>query len=519
MSYLLALDAGTGSGRAVIFDEDGRQLAVAQREWQHHSDPTIPGSMNFDVEANWQLLATCVREAVAKAGIAVDAIRAVSASSMREGIVLYDAHGRELWACANVDARAADQVRQLKALSADLERRVYEQSGQTFALGALPRLLWVKDHLPGVYERTAAVEMISDWVLTRLSGVLASEPSNGCTTGIYSLAARNWAPELATACGLRSDIYPRVVEPGTVTGAVTAEASAVTGLRIGTPVVMGGGDVQLGAVGVGSVEYGQTVVVGGTFWQQMVNLDTGKTDPHMRIRVNCHAIPDAWQAEAIAFFPGMAVRWFRDALCHAEKEAAIRDGGDPYDVLTQMAAHVPPGSHGILPIFSDLMNYAEWRHAAPSFVNLGLDPDKYNKGAMFRSLLENAAMLTAGNLAVIRDFTGIQSDSVIFAGGAAKSALWCQILADVLGRAVQVPVVKEASALGVAICAGVGAGTYDDMQTAARQLVRWERTFEPDMTTTAHYQEIYERWRQAYAAQLDLAKRRVTTPMWEAPGL
>ena len=149
-TYLLALDAGTGSGRAVIFDEAGHQIASAQQEWWHRTDPRFPGSMDFDVEANWQILVQAVRKAIASAGIAPADIRSVSATSMREAIVVYDRSGREIWACANVDSRANAEVTDLKRDVPGLEQDLYRQTGQTFALGALPRLLWLKRHLPDV---------------------------------------------------------------------------------------------------------------------------------------------------------------------------------------------------------------------------------------------------------------------------------------------------------------------------------------------------------------------------------
>ena len=177
--YLMALDAGTGSIRAVIFDACGSQIACVQREWKHSEDPRYPGIMDFDWDRNWALACTCIKGALETSGIKPAQIAAVSSTCMREGIVLYDSAGKEIWACANVDARAADEVFQLKQMDAGLERELYLESGQTFALGALPRLLWVKNKLPDVYDKIARMTMLNDWIIYRLSGVLAVEPSNG----------------------------------------------------------------------------------------------------------------------------------------------------------------------------------------------------------------------------------------------------------------------------------------------------------------------------------------------------
>lgn len=159
-------------------------------------------------------------------------------------------------------------------------------------MGALPRILWLKNHKPEVYKKVAKISMIGDWVLAKLSGVIATDPSNGGTTGIYSLEKRDWVPEMAEKVGLKADIFPPSLEPGTVMGNVTSEASVLTGLLTNTKVVMGGGDVQLGVAGLGVVEAGQVAILGGSFWQQVVNIDCQVKPPQdMEIRVNPHVIP------------------------------------------------------------------------------------------------------------------------------------------------------------------------------------------------------------------------------------
>ncbi len=518
--YLMTIDAGTGSGRAIIFDLAGHEVAIGQQEWSHQSEPGVANSMSFSWDANWQLICRCIRAALDSAGIQPQQIAAVSASSMREGIVLYDGAGQELWAVANVDARADQQVRALKQQFPGIEEQFYRQSGQTFALGALPRLLWVKENLPAVYERTERISMISDWVLARLSGVIAADPSNGGTSGIFSLAERQWVPDMAEQTGLNSALFPEVVEPGEMVGEVTARAAAECGLAEGTPVVMGGGDVQLGAAGLGVVEEGQCAVLGGTFWQQVVNISADTPPPEdMGIRVNPHVIAGQSQAEGITFFSGLTMRWFRDAFCAEEVSQAAERDVDPYRVMEELASAVPAGSHGIMPIFSDAMKYGRWYHASPSFLNLSLDAGSCNKASMFRSLQENACIVSAVNLHAISSFSGCSSDSIVFAGGASKGFLWPQILADVTGKQVRVPVVKEATALGGAMAAGTGVGIYSSIAEAATELVSWEQEYEPDPALFSIYAEIGERWQQLYQRQLQLVDEGLTTSMWKAPGL
>lgn len=517
-NYLMAVDAGTGSVRAVLFDLEGNQIGCSQQEWDHKEDPRYPGSMDFDWVYNWKLASGCIRDVIGQTGIDPAEIAAVSTTCMREGLVMYDDQGNEIWACANVDARSDDEVVELIRKNPELEKEIYLKTGQTYALGALPRILWIKNKMPEIYNKIARVGMFNDWLIYKLTGVLAVEPSNGSTTGIMDLQKRTWDPSVAEKCGLRSDIFSDVAECGTVIANVTEKGHADTGLAVGTPVVTGGGDAQLGCIGVGVVDPGEAAIFGGSFWQYEFNTANGQTDPDCRVRVNCHAVPGVWQYEALAFKPGLVMRWFRDGFCEREKELAAQSGRDPYDLMNEEAAKIPAGCYGMMCTFSDVMNFICWKHAAPTFTNFELDPARFNRYTFYRAILENTAMLAKGHMELVRESTGNIPKEVVFANGASKSGLWCQIVADVLGLPVRVPVVKEASALGAAIIAGYGVGIYSSISEAAKRLVKWDKVYEPNMENHKVYEEMYEPWRKVYAAQLELSNQKLTKNMWAAPG-
>ncbi len=514
----MTIDAGTGSGRAIIFDTKGKQISISQQEWSHLSEEGVPNSMGFDTTTNWNIISNCIQEAISKAAIDAHEIKAVTATSMREGIVLYDQNRQELFGLANVDARADKEVAYINRTYPDLEKSTYAISGQTFALGALPRLMWVRDNRPAIYEQTEYISMISDWVLAKLSDIIAVDPSNAGTTGIFSLASRQWETSMATKLGIKEHIFPPVHETGTQIGEVTVQAAQQTGLAKGTPVIMGGGDVQLGTAGLGVVEANQVAILGGTFWQQLVNMDKPLTHPTMDIRVNPHVIEGLTQAEGISFFSGYVMRWFRDNFCHEEVVQAKKAGIDPYALLEAEADNIPAGSYGILPIFSDIMKYGKWYHAAPSFLNLDINQTN-TKAAMFRSLEENAAIVSMLNLQSIFEFTGVTTDSITFAGGASKGVLWPQILADVTQKQIRIPKVNEATALGGAFACGVATGEYDSIAQAAKAFIQWEKSYEPNNENRALYEEVTEKWKAAYASSLQLVDDNITTSMWKAPGL
>jgi autoinducer 2 (AI-2) kinase len=434
---------------------------------------------------------------------------------MREGMVLWDAAGRELWACPNVDARAGAEAAEL--VRRGRAQRIYDTAGDWISITAPARLLWLRAHAPEIHARVAHVTMLSDWVLARLCGRFVTDPSVGSSSGMFDLARRTWSPEIIDLVGLPASAFPEVVEPGTAVGAVSAAAAADTGLAPGTTVVMGGADTQLGLVGIGVTRPDSVTIVGGTFWQQTVVLDRPLIDPGGRLRTLCHAVPGQWMMEGIGFYSGLTMRWFRDGFCEHEKALAGARGVDPYQVMEELAATAPAGS--VLGLFSNLMNARRWVHGAPSFVGFDVaDPARSGRNACVRAILESAAYVSRGHLDVIEELTGRKPASVVLTGGAARGRLWPQIVADVLGVPVRVPVVKESTALGAALYAGLGAGLNRDREAVLGRKVRFERTVEPDAAARAAYQGHYERWRAAYARVLELTEAGLAAPLWRAAG-
>jgi autoinducer 2 (AI-2) kinase len=318
---------------------------------------------------------------------------------------------------------------------------------------------------------------------------------------------------------MRVDVFPPVLAPGTIVGAVSAAAAEATGLRQGTPVVIGGADTQLGLVGIGVVEPGRFTVVGGTFWQQTIALSEATIDPQARLRTLCHALSGQWMMEGIGFYCGLTMRWFRDAFCDFEKLEAERTGVDAYTLMERAAMGVPPGSNGVIGILSNLMTARRWIHASPAFVQFDVgDPANSGRKECIRAIEEAAAYVSYGHLKIIEEVTARSIDHVVFTGGASKGMLWPRILADVLGLPVRVPRVKESTALGAAMFAGIGAGLYPDVATAARQVVSFETTLDPDPEIHDRYRELYERWTRVYSAELALVENGLLKPLWRAAG-
>jgi autoinducer-2 kinase len=514
--YLLAVDAGTGSCRALLFTVAGEQAAVSLREWTHLEAPDAPGGLDFDIESNWLAIAACIRDALRIAGATGDDVAAVAATSMREGIVLYDARGTEIWACPNVDSRAAREAEDLIAEGA--AERIFAEAGDWVSITSPARLRWLARHRPDIFDKIHSLGMLSDWIVYRLARVQVTEPSCGSSSGMFSLASRSWSESIAQICGISAAVLPPVANPGTAVGAVTAQAAEQTGLRAGTPVIAGGADTQLGLLGAG-VRAGEFTVLAGTFWQNTVLVAEPLIDPAIRLRTLCHVTPGEWMLEGIGFYCGMAMRWYRDAFCDSESSVARSRGIDPYVVMEETAARIPPGSNGVFAILSNLMNARRWVHASPSFLQFDVsNPAGSGRAACIRAIEEAAAYVVRGHLGIIGELTNASVTELTFTGGAAKGALWPQVIADVLGLPVQVPAVTESSALGAALCAGRGAGLYSSLTDLEGELRKRAATFEPDPAAVSAYHDSYAAWQQLYPRMLGLSEDGLLNPLWRAAG-
>ena len=510
---VLALDGGTGSCRAILFDLRGREIAAAQREWHHPQTPDVPGGMDFSVAENQALFDEVCAEVVADIGGKSDRIAAIAATSMREGFAIYDKHDRAVWACPNIDGRARDEAAELT--EAGLADRVFEIAGDWVSITAPARFKWLRNHRPEILDGAKTFGMLSDWIATGLTGEYATEPSAGSSTALFDLHTRTWSDTLFELLQLDAAWCPPVYESGSRIGGVTRGAAQRTGLAPGTPVFAGGADTQLALLGLAR-NAGDATLVGGSFWQMTAITETPVIDPKRRARTLCHAVPGQWMIEGIGFLTGLSLRWFRDAFCELEQREAGDKGVSVFEIMEQKAAGIPPGAHGLQAVLSSVMQSDGWVHGPPSFVGFDIaDPTRSNRVAAMRALMESGAFVTEKHRAIVEDCTGRRFDRAVFTGGSATGFLWPQIIADTLNLPLDISAVKETTALGAAILAAIGAGLIDDPAAMASGI---ERTIEPDAARHAIYAEKLEKWSALDAAMVELGLRGLSAPMWQAAG-
>lgn len=505
---VLAIDAGTGSGRVLAFDGDGHAVARASREWHHAPVEGHPGGTVFDTKAGWAALASASREVMER--LNGRPVASIAASSMREGFVLYGADGGELWACPNTDGRARREADELVAEG--VADRIYATAGDWVSITLPARLRWLARHETALLASARHLGMLSDWVTTRLTGTFTTEPTCGSSSALFDLRERRWSSELAAAVGLPVDILPEVVECGTRVGSVTTAAATATGIPVGTPVVAGGADTQLALHGIDARE-GTPTIVAGTFWQTTAITRAPLVDAARRLRTLCHVDPGTWMIEGINFLSGLAMRWFRDAMCPDAIRYADATGDTAFGLMDEWAAHSEPGSGGILALLSNVMQADAWYHASPTFVGFDItDPHTSSRGAFVRAIEEAAAIVAAAHIDILSEITrgrAVSNGNLIFTGGSSSARLWPSIVAAVTGIPTYVTPAPDATSYGAARLAATGVGAELPPMPSSDNLIV------PDRDDVSLYKTVASRWHRAYSASLGLPG---VTPLFTPPG-
>lgn len=506
----LAIDAGTGSARALAFDTDGRLVTQAAREWTHVAVPGHPGGTTFDTTLGWAAVGGAIREVVDTLGDR--RVAAVAASSMREGFVLYGSAGEELWACPNTDGRSRAEADELVAVG--IADEIYATAGDWVSITAPARLRWIARHEPHLLAQARHIGMISDWVTTKLTGEFVTDPTCGSSSALFDLRSRDWSAHLADLVGVDRGILPPVVECGEIVGAVTAAAAAATGLPVGTPVVTGGADTQLALHGIAARE-GVPTIVAGTFWQTTAVVSEPLIDPERRLRTLCHVDRDTWMVEGIGFLSGLAMRWFRDAMCPDAAATGALTGRSAFSVMEEWAAGVPAGSHGIVATMANVMQADAWHQAAPAFVGFDInDAAHSSRGAFIRAIEEAAAIVAGAHLDILSALTdgrAVAEGTVTFTGGSSAGSLWPTIIAGVTGLDTLVTPAPEATSYGAARLAARGVGA--DLPPMGEP----DRVVRADAAEHDAYRLIAERWHRVYRDVLSISGTDLT-PLFTPPG-
>jgi len=486
---IISHDLGTTGDKATLVDHDGTVVAACTATYPTDFGPR--GKAEQDAEAWWSAVCRATRDLLERTGTAPAEVEVVSFSGQMMGAVLLDGAGAPvrpaiIWA----DTRSV-------AETAVLVDRVGMEQGYRITghrlnpTYSLSKVMWVRAHEPEAFGRAERVVLAKDFVVHRLTGVLATDPSDASSTNAYDQAAGDWSAELLAAAELPRSLFPDVVASTAVVGTVTAEAAAASGLAVGTPVVMGGGDGPMGALGAGITgpASGAYCYLGSSSWVS-VAADAPLHDPQMRSMTFNHVLPGRYVPTATMQAGGASLEWVVETLAPGQEGR--------YERLLAEAAEVPASEDGLYFLPHLLGERSPYWNPAARAVFAGL-ARHHGPAHLTRAVLEGVAFnLYTGLLAFVENGTPI--DAVDAIGGAANSALLLQVFADVWGVPVtRRDLVDEATAVGAAVVGGFGVGIFDDFDVATR--------FSAEVTTRAPDAGRHRRYRGEHALFLEAYRR------------
>ena len=457
--HFLGIDVSTTATKALLIDSAGRVQAVASTPYPFETPRPLWSEQHPDLW--WDGAQKSIRAVLEQSGVDPAEIGGVGLTGQMHGLVLLDRAGRVLRpAILWNDQRTAAQCD-------EIHRRIgrahfIQVTGNVALTGfTAPKVLWVKENEPEIYARAAHVLLPKDFVRYKLTGDFAMDKADGAGTVLMDLRARGWSDEVLRALEIPRAWMPPLFEGPEITGRVTPQAAAATGLRPGTPVMAGGGDQAAGAVGMGVVTPGIVGLTVGTSGVVFATTPSALIEPEGRLHAFCHAVPGMWHFMGVMLSAAGSLQWYRDTLAP----------GVSFDDLVQEADPVPAGSEGLqfLPYLSGERTPHPDPLARGAFVGLTV---RHTRGHLTRAVLEGVAYGLKDSFTLIQNAGLGVIRQVRASGGGTKSALWRQILASVLEAELVTVNTTEGAAYGAGLLAAVGAGAHPSVEAACAAAVQ-----------------------------------------------
>ena len=495
MGYILTIDKGTTVVKSVLFDEQGKECAVVRRDetTQHPK----PGWHEEDTEQAWAITAELIQNVISSSGVAAEEIKAVGVTAHMGGLILLDdamkpVYRNVLWD----DSRAAGIVEEW-AQAGVLEKLVAE-GGQAILAGlTVPLLQWFAKNEPEILKRAARLCNTKDYIVYRLTGSLSTDESDAGWMP-FDVRQRAYSEDVWALAGVEqyARVFPPIRKSHEVVGGVLPVVARQLGLREGTPVIAGIGDANASTIGVGVVRPGQGVSIVGTSLLNNIITKQAVLEP-IGLGFVIPTVNDFWMRMLPNTGGGsINLRWLVNL--------AYRDVPNPYEVLDKEAGEVDPGAFGVFyhPYISNAGVVAPFYHLGARAQFIGLHSG-VGRAELARAVIEGLAFS-------IRDCFEACPETlseVRLSGGAARSAVLCQTIANVLNKPVLLTTGEEAAARGVAIVAAAGIKLFNHLDEATEQFVQVRRVHEPEPSSYEMYAERFELFQHI---------RQSMMPIWTA---
>ncbi|MBI1370623.1 MAG: xylulokinase [Planctomycetes bacterium] len=488
MAFLLGIDIGTSGTKALVCDTKGKVLATATSE--HDIASPKPGWSEQDPKQWWSAVCLATRAVLKKAKVSAAACKGIGLSGQMHGSVFLDDAGHEtgeplrpalLWN----DQRTAAQCAEIEK-KAGGRTKLIDMVGNPALTGfTAPKILWVRQHEPAVFEKTKHILLPKDYIRFRMTGEYATEVSDAAGMLLLDVRKRQWHTGLMSKLGLDKKLFAHCVESHIVTGKLTKWAAEALGLKAGVPVVGGAGDNAAGAVGNGIVRHGVAMASLGTSGVVFAHADKPVLDPKGRVHTMCSAVEGKWCVFGCMLSAGGSLQWFRNHMAKDETARAKRKGVDVYELLMSEAAAAAPGSEGL--VFLPYLTGERCPHPDPLARGgwIGLTA-RHNRAAMIRSVIEGITFGMTDALRIMQNM-GIDIQTICLTGGGSRSPFWRQMQADIYNVPVALTNSQEGAAYGVALLAGVGTGVWKSVPQAAAAIIKETERRTPDADSAKFY--------------------------------
>jgi xylulokinase len=491
---LMGIDIGTTGCKVIAFSEAGEAIATAYAEYD--AVRRKPGWAEMDSADVWLKIMSCIKQVAAQtkrdpvSTLAVTCLGEAATPVTKNRLVLGNA-------ILNFDERGQEEVAAIEAAVG--RERLFRLNGNIMGhFYTAPKLMWLKKHEPKLYESAYKFLLWEDFVGYMLGCDPVIDYSVANRTLLFDLERAQWSDELASATGLRLDHMADLRLGGTLLGEVSPAMCTTLGLPRGVKVVTGGHDQCCTALGAGVIRKGMAVYGLGTFICITPVYDRIPDQTKMLasgLNIEHHVIGGHYVSFLYNLTGGALLKWYRDQFGRLEKQEAAARGIDPYDILL---GDLPPDPTPllVLPHFAVTGPPLFESRTKGAILGLTLETDRRT---VLKGLLEGVTYYFREGLDLLEQ-AGVTVEEFRATGGGAKSPVWLQIKADILGTPLATVKVTEAGTLGAAILAGIGTGVYRSAREAVEALVKVDRVFEPDAARHERYREQFEKYRKLYPA-------------------
>lgn len=484
MTYFIGIDASTTATKALLIDQEGKVVGVALQEYPYETPEPLWSEQSPSLW--WDAAKTSIRQVILESGVKGEDVAGIGLTGQMHGLVLLDQDGEVLrpailWNDQRTGSQC-DAIRE-KMGKGNFIRISGNDPVTSFTL---PKILWVQENEPEIWEKTRQILLPKDYVRYKLTGEYAMDRGGGSGTILFNISKRDWSHQLLDTFNIPHEYLPKTYEGTEQTSVVSDQVADELGINPGVPVFGGGGDQQASAVGTGAVREGIVSISLGTSGVIFATTDKPFIDTEGRMDTFCHSVPNKWNLMGVMLSAGGSLRWYRDTY--------YKDSS--YENLLLGIDSIEPGSEGVyfLPYLTgERTPYAD-PNARGAFIGMTV---RHNANHLTRAVIEGISFGLRDCFELIKNAGVKKIHQVRVTGGGAKSPIWRQILADVLNSEIVTVNTTEGAAYGAALCALVGSGEYDSLEEACDLAVKVVDSTAPDKNVPA-YDQVYDIFHDLY---------------------